>query len=165
LGRQIATIMTKLYHWKLSVCALTTAMASLLSCGNVNAQRTLGTSYFSVTLDTHGYITSMKNTSVTPNKEFSPSDKPSPLLCLYDNKKNLYYYPSAAVYSADTVRLSYSNGSVATVNISAVNSTYFKLVLQDVVPRNGIDVVQWGGGSGGGHVCRKVYKRIENRLT
>jgi hypothetical protein len=136
--------MTKLCHCKLSVCAFATLIASVLSCGSVIAQRTLGTSYFSVTLDSHGYITSMKNTSVTPNKEFSPSDKPSPLLCLYDSKKNLYYYPSSAVYSADTVRLSYSNGSVATVNISAINNTYFKLVLQDVVPRNGIDVVQWG---------------------
>jgi hypothetical protein len=107
-------------------------------------QQSLATTYFSVQLDNRGYITSMKNISISPNREFSPVDKPSPLLCLYDSKKNLYYYPNSAVYNTGSVQLNYTNGSVATVNISTVNNQYFKFVLQDVVPRNGIDAIQWG---------------------
>jgi hypothetical protein len=86
----------------------------------------------------------MKNISVLPNREFSPLDKPSPLLCLYDSKKNKYYFPLHAVYRSGGARLDYGNGSVAIINFTAVNNKYIKFVLQDVVPRNGIDVVQWG---------------------
>ncbi|TDW95915.1 hypothetical protein [Dinghuibacter silviterrae] len=108
------------------------------------AQRTITTQYFSMTLNGKGYIMHMENTSVTPHREFCPSDKPSPLLCLYDSKRNTYFYPIAASYSGRSARLHYANGSVATVTISTVHNQYFKFVLQDVIPRHGIDAVQWG---------------------
>ncbi|MDH7461707.1 hypothetical protein QEG73_10475 [Chitinophagaceae bacterium 26-R-25] len=123
---------------------LTAAACFILITFCAIGQTSLSSTYFSVTIDNTGYITSMKNTSVTPNKEFSPSDKPSPLLCLFDSKKNVYYYPTTATFGSGSVQLNYPNGSVATVNFSTVNNTYFKFVLQDVVPRNGVDVVQWG---------------------
>ena len=47
----------------------------------------LSTSYFSIQINNEGFITSMKNISVEPAREFSPPDKPSPLMCLYDSKK------------------------------------------------------------------------------
>jgi len=136
--------MIKRYLSKLAARKLMAALTLILSSGCAMAQLSLSSTYFSIQLDNRGYITSMKNTSVTPNREFSPSDNPSPLLALYDSKKNLYYYPTSAVYGSGSVQLSYTNGSVATVNFSTVTNTYFKFVLQDVVPRNGIDVVQWG---------------------
>ena len=52
-------------------------------------------------LTTRGYITSMKNTTVSPNREFSPADKPSPLLSLYDSEKKVYYTPQKAIYNAE----------------------------------------------------------------
>lgn len=49
------------------------------------------TDYFSIGINNKGYITSMKNTTVSPNREFSPADKPSPLMSLYDSEKKVYY--------------------------------------------------------------------------
>jgi hypothetical protein len=51
------------------------------------------TNYFKIQIDNKGFITSMKNSMVTPNREFSPADKPSPLLCLYNYKNGKYFYP------------------------------------------------------------------------
>jgi len=110
----------------------------------VDAQWTLTAQYFSITLNSKGFINGMENTSVVPHRQFSPADKPSPLLCLYDSRRNEYYYPVGASYKGNTARLRYSNGSVATVTVSIEKKQYFKFTLQDVVPRNGIDVVQWG---------------------
>jgi hypothetical protein len=88
----------------------------------------------------------MVNMSATPRRQFSPADKPSPLLSLYDSRKDQYYYPVSAIYGrgGKTVRLRYSNGAVATVAISIVDDLYFKFVLQDVVPRHEVDGAQWG---------------------
>jgi len=38
----------------------------------------------------------MKNKTVKPDREFSPSDKPSPLMSLYDGDKKVYYEPTRA---------------------------------------------------------------------
>lgn len=121
-------------------------LLSLLLACSAKAQLTLSSRYFTVALNRRGYITSMVNKSATPRREFSPEDKPSPLLCLYDSRKKLYYYPVNAVYdrARETVRLRYPNGSVATVTISTIGDLYFKFVLQDVVPRHAVDGVQWG---------------------
>lgn len=110
-----------------------------------DAQVTLTCQYSSITISSSGYITSMVNTSATPNRQFCPSDKTSPLLALYDSRKGVYYYPTAATAgTGSTLQLTYPNGSVATVSYATVSNLYFKFVLQDVVPRNGVDVVQWG---------------------
>lgn len=45
---------------------------------------------FKVHVNNKGFITGMKNTTITTNREFSPTDKASPLVCLYDSKnKNI----------------------------------------------------------------------------
>lgn len=136
--------MTKLNRSWLIVSKLVFTISAIFFSSPVFSQLGLRTAYFSIDLDKNGYITSMKNISVSPNREFSPLDKPSSLLCLYDSKKNKYYFPTHAAYSASRAQLNYDNGSVATINFSIVNNKYIKFVLQDVVPRNGIDVVQWG---------------------
>ncbi|WAC10110.1 hypothetical protein [Dyadobacter pollutisoli] len=110
------------------------------------AQHDFSTDYFKIHINKNGWITSMKNVSrPTRQREFSPADKPSPLLSLYDSKTGKYYHPAKAVFDAKklTYRLQYANGSIATVSL-IVNKKYFKLALQSLNPRNGIDQVQWG---------------------
>lgn len=103
------------------------------------------TDYFGIGIDEKGYITSMKNMTVYPHREFSPKDKPSPLLSLYDSDKKVYYTPQKASYDSNTNRfiLEYPNGSVASISLQ-VQDKYFKLTLSDVSPRNGVDAIQWG---------------------
>ena len=103
------------------------------------------TDYFSIGVNDKGYITSMKNTTVSPNREFSPVDKPSPLMSLYDSEKKVYYTPRSAFFNETTncFTLEYPNGSVAEVTLQPCGK-YFKLTLNSLEPRNGIDAIQWG---------------------
>lgn len=110
------------------------------------AQHDFTTDYFKIHINNKGWITSMKNvTGKGSQREFSPVDKPSPLLSLYDSKKAKYYQPTKTTYnkSKNTFALQYPNGSIATVALVA-NKKYFKLTLQSLGPRNGIDNIQWG---------------------
>ena len=109
------------------------------------AQWDYNTAYFKIHINKKGWITSMKNTTVRPNREFSPFDKPSPLLCLYDSKKKVYYQPIKATYNKGDRRLAlqYPNGSVAKVAI-VPHEKYFKLTLHSLSSRKDIDAIQWG---------------------
>jgi hypothetical protein len=110
-----------------------------------NAQIELATNYFKITINSKGFITSMKNITAIPNQEFSPADKPSPLLCLYNSSKKIYFQPQKASYSGSKkmLTLSYANGSVAKIKIET-KGKYFKLTLQSLTNRTAIDDVQWG---------------------
>ena len=103
------------------------------------------TDYLSVDIDRKGYITSMKNVTVFPAREFSPEDRPSPLLSLYDSGKKMYHYPQQADYDKknNVLTLSYPNGSVAEIVLVPYDK-YLKLTLISLEPRNGVDCVQWG---------------------
>lgn len=118
------------------------AMALCLCGGNVLAQRSFKTDYFGIDVDARGYITGMWNRT-RDSRNFSPADQPSPLLALYDEDLKRYYYPRKAKFSKGKYRLEYENGSVATVALES-KSKYFKLRLEALEPRNGIDDVQWG---------------------
>lgn len=110
------------------------------------AQHDFSTSYFKIHIDRKGWITSMKNVTVTAHqREFSPADKPSPLLSLFNSEQQKYYQPTKAIYNKakGTFTLHYPNGSVATVSLVTYKK-YFKLTLQSLHPRNGIDNIQWG---------------------
>jgi hypothetical protein len=109
------------------------------------AQYNFSTDYFKIQINNKGWITSMKNITVKPNREFSPTNKPSPMMSLYDSKKNVYYQPTIATYTqgGQTMVLKYPNGSVAKISIIP-KKKYLKLTLQSLSPRNGIDVIQWG---------------------
>lgn len=119
-------------------------LATVLA-GAVRAQHDFQTDYFRIHINNKGWITSMKNITVQPNREFSPKDKPSPLLSLYDSKRKQYYQPVKATYAKGngTLALQYPNGSVATISIQP-QQRYFRLVLRSLSPRKGIDAVQWG---------------------
>ncbi len=120
-------------------------MLLLLFSFSARAQWDFSTNYFKIHLNNKGYITSMKNITVKPNAEFSAADKPSPLMSLYDSKKKVYYKPTKAVYNKanQSVTLNYPNGSRAKISLLA-KEKYFKLTLQSLSPRNGVDGVQWG---------------------
>jgi hypothetical protein len=113
---------------------------------SAQAQWDFSTNYFKIHINNKGFITSMKNSTVKPNREFSPTDKPSPLMCLYDSKKNIYYKPYKAVYNKANklITLNYPNGSLAKITL-VTKDKYFKLTLQSLSPRNGVDDIQWGG--------------------
>ena len=105
----------------------------------------LSTDYFSIQIDKKGFITSMKNIVVSPNREFSPPDKPSALLCLYDGDNQRYYEPVKADFDKENneLTLDFPNGSMAKISLTT-QKKYFKLTLQSLSPRNGIDGIQWG---------------------
>lgn len=111
-----------------------------------HAQHDFSTNYFKIHINNKGWITSMKNvTGKTKQREFSPADKPSPLLSLFDSRSQRYYQPTKAIFNKtrQAFTLHYANGSVATVSL-VVHPKYFKMKLLSLHPRNGIDNVQWG---------------------
>jgi hypothetical protein len=110
------------------------------------AQWDFSTNYFKIHVNNKGFITSMKNITVTPSREFSPANKPSPLMCLYDSNNKKYYEPNGARYNkaSQLITLNYPNGSIAKVSLVA-KKKYFKLMLKSLSRRNGIDDIQWGG--------------------
>ena len=120
-------------------------MAALL-CG-CGAQKpwSFKTDYFGIQLNDKGYITSMKNITVKPYREFSPADKPSPLLSLYDSQSKVYYQPEQADYDkrAGIITLTYPQGQVAKVKLTPKDK-YLKLTLQSLDNRGGVDAIQWG---------------------
>lgn len=120
-------------------------IAILLSNCTKEEPITFQTDYFKIEIDSKGFITSMKNISKDSNREFSPADKPSPLLSLYSNKEKAYYNPVEAYYSKskETFTLKYPNGAIAEILLVA-HDKYFKLSLQSLVPLDGIDAIQWG---------------------
>ncbi len=117
----------------------------LLSSLYSSAQWDFSTNYFKIHIDNKGFITSMKNITVKPTREFSPADKPSPLLSLYDGAKKTYYLPNKAAYnkSANLLTINYANGSVAKVKLLP-QKKYFKLTLQSLSQRKGIEAIEWG---------------------
>ena len=113
-------------------------------CYSARGQWDFKTSYFKIHIDNKGYITGMKNSTVTPNREFA-ADKPSPLLSLYNYKTGNYFYPEKATFSrSDThFTIDYPNGSVATVKLETLPK-YFRLTLLSLTNREKITDIQWG---------------------
>ncbi len=111
----------------------------------VSAQWDFSSDYFKIHLDQKGFITSMRNITVIPNREYSSCDKKSPLLSLYNTDKNEYYEPVKAKFTKTngTISLTFSNGSEARVLLN-LKPKYFKFTLQSLSPRNGVDDIQWG---------------------
>jgi hypothetical protein len=109
------------------------------------AQHEFSTDYFKIHIDNKGWITSMKNMTVSPQSEFSPVDKPSPLMSIYDSKQQRHYQPTKGEYDKNkqAFTLHYANGTVATVSL-ITHKKYLKLKLVSLQPRNDIDNVQWG---------------------
>ena len=117
-----------------------------LATGTAYSQLDLSTNYFEIHIDKKGVVTSMKNIFITPAREFSPTWEPSPLLCLYNSKKDAYFLPKLARYNSakGELILTYANGSIAHVLIGTKNKRYFKFTLLSLSNRKDIDDIQWG---------------------
>ncbi|WP_156307991.1 hypothetical protein [Sphingobacterium endophyticum] len=109
------------------------------------SQTTLKTKYFQIHIDANGYINSMQNITKKPYREFSPTDKPSPILTLYNSKKKLFYFPQKANYSPSEkiMTVNFDNGSNARIRIDETPK-YFKFKLLSLTNSNEIEAVQWG---------------------
>lgn len=129
----------------LQKAALLFVCLSCFSIAKSYAQLDLSTDYLKVHINNKGFITSMKNIAAKPNREFSPTDKPSPLMCLYNYKTSRYYFPEKATYSASRkqITLGYTNGSVATIRFER-KPKYIKLTLLSLTKRDEITDIQWG---------------------
>ncbi|MGV8136082.1 MAG: hypothetical protein AB2L20_12790 [Mangrovibacterium sp.] len=117
----------------------------IVGCSSVSTQSDFQSNYFKIHIDGKGFITSMKNITSKPAREFSPSDKPSPVMCIYDGNKKVYYKPVSASYnkSQKVLNLTFSNRSVAKISI-VPKGKYIKFTLLSLEPRVGIEDVQWG---------------------
>ncbi|MCC7526614.1 MAG: hypothetical protein IT250_17450, partial [Chitinophagaceae bacterium] len=109
------------------------------------AQWDFQSNYLRIHIDRKGWITSMKNIAGLPYREFSPTDKPSPLMLLYDGNKGQYYQPVKASYqkAGNLVTLRFTNGSVAQIRLQP-QAKYIKLTLLSLSNRENIEDVQWG---------------------
>lgn len=128
----------------LSISLLLTLTILLSNCSKPTESH-FSTDYFKIHINNEGFITSMKNITIEPYSEFSPLDKPSPLMQLYDGKNKTYYKPIKAKFNSKTktFTLDYANGSVAEITMTP-HEKYFKFTLQSLTPRHEIDGVQWG---------------------
>lgn len=119
------------------------AAVLLLAC-RTNGAQSFETAYLGIDVDSRGYIVGLRNL-VGGNRNFSPADRPSPLLSLYDEARQCYYYPQRAVYDRvlRQYTLEYENGSVATVGLEQKDK-YLKMTLESLEPRTGIAAIQWG---------------------
>ena len=132
----------KPFTWLKKIAFLFVVIQTLL-LENDYAQTNFSTDYFKISINSQGFITSMKNISKKPNPEFSA--KSSPLLYLYNSNKQIYYEPKKAAYSKNNnvLTLHYANGSVARVKIETQRK-YFRMTLLSLTNRNEIDDIQWG---------------------
>jgi hypothetical protein len=114
----------------------------LCNCSN-EEQINFSTAYFKIQIDKKGFIASMKNISKNTNREFCPSDKPSPLLCLFDSKSNDILEPIGANYNKaeNILLLTFANNSVAKILIET-KEKYFKFTLLSLSARDNINEIQ-----------------------
>lgn len=132
-------------HCAIRLCVLSASISFLSGCHTEKDTWTLETDYFGIGINRQGYITEMKNTTVRPMRSFSPTDKPSPLLSLYNKEEKTFYYPRQATFDKrrKEITLAYPNGSKARVKLSAQDK-YIRLTLADLTHREQIEAIQWG---------------------
>ena len=131
---------------KVNIYLLMILFLLLLQFGCTNKkQMEFKTDYFKIKIDERGFIYSMQNTTVTPHREFSPKNKPSPMMSLYSSREKKYYEPQTTTWdnTGRRISVSYSNGSVAVIAVQPEDK-YIKLTLLSLSPSNVIDDIQWG---------------------
>ena len=102
---------------------------------------TLQTTYTRITLDGHGFLTSLA--SRQSGKDYLAAGKSSPILSLYENGKPIL--PSSAKYNRakQTLTLAYPNGATATVAVRQ-KEKYIRLQLLALDRRGSVDNIVWG---------------------
>ena len=127
-------------------CSLLITSITILVLGCAQSTQTnFKTKYLSINLNEQGYIYSIKDITKQQPRELSPSDKPSPILSLYNSKLDTLYRPLSAEYntSDNTLALTFSNNSIAEISIEPKDK-YLKFTLLSLTDRDDIEGVQWG---------------------
>ncbi len=109
---------------------------------NIQAQDiVLETQYLKFAVNKNGNLTGLSDKR--SGKNYFPSGQACALLSLY--KDSTYLKPVSASFNRknNIIALKYSNGSIAEIKIVSVG-TYLKLILQSLLPRNGIEAIVWG---------------------
>ncbi len=116
----------------------------MFSCDS-QSRLQLKTNYLNISLNENGFIYSIEDISKPVPREFSPLDKPSPLLTLYNNKLDTLYEPIRAKYniSENMIELGFPNNSVAKIGVDPKDK-YLKFTLLSLTNRDDIEGVQWG---------------------
>lgn len=137
------------YRWKIgninsSLILVIPIMGLILSC-NHNDKINFKTKYLDVGVNNQGLIHSMRDITKQQPRELSPSDKPSPLLTLYNSKLDTLYRPLSAKFTktTSTLQLRYANNSVAEIKVEP-KEKYLKFTLLSLTNREDIEGVQWG---------------------
>ncbi|MCG2462193.1 hypothetical protein K8352_15645 [Flavobacteriaceae bacterium F89] len=119
-------------------------IALVWSCAN-NEPTHFSTNYLDIRINAKRMITSIRDITKVPGRELSPSEKPSPLLCLYNSKLDTLYEPQNAVYreSDQIIALGYGNKSIAEIKV-VPKDKYLKFTLVSLTHREDIEGVQWG---------------------
>ena len=134
----------KIKNIKISIILVIPIIGLILSC-NQNAKINFKTEYLDVTVNNQGLITSMRDITKQQPREFSPSDKPSPLLTLYNSKLDTLYQPVSVDFKQrhNIMELAYSNNSKAEIRVEPKDK-YLKFTLVSLTNREDIEGVQWG---------------------
>ncbi|MBV8251893.1 MAG: hypothetical protein JO154_04730 [Chitinophaga sp.] len=118
-------------------------LLSLLLCAvGLHAQSIrLETKYAIFTIDSKGFISSIKNKKT--GQDYCPKGHRSALMSLYAHKKYILPEKATALKQKNQVILSYPNGSEATIKMDQ-QPTYLRLQLLSLTKNEGIENIVWG---------------------
>ena len=116
----------------------------VLGCSQ-SSKTSFGTNYLKISINNQGLIYSIKDLTKPQPRELSPSDRPSPLLTLYNSKLDTLYRPLSAKFNEpqNIIELAYPNNSKAEIRVEAKDK-YLKFTLVSLTNREDIEGVQWG---------------------
>lgn len=116
----------------------------VLGCSQ-SSKTSFGTNYLKISINNQGLIYSIKDLTKPQPRELSPSDRPSPLLTLYNSKLDTLYRPLSAKFNEpqNIIELAYPNNSKAEIRVEAKDK-YLKFTLVSLTNQEDIEGVQWG---------------------
>ena len=116
----------------------------VLGCSQ-SSKTSFGTNYLKISINNQGLIYSIKDLTKPQPRELSPSDRPSPLLTLYNSKLDTLYRPLSAEFNEpqNIIELVYPNNSKAEIRVEPKDK-YLKFTLVSLTNREDIEGVQWG---------------------
>ncbi|TQO37997.1 hypothetical protein GQ41_2628 [Arenibacter algicola] len=116
----------------------------VLGCSQ-SSKTSFGTNYLKISINNQGLIYSIKDLTKPQPRELSPSDRPSPLLTLYNSKLDTLYRPLSAEFNEpqNIIELAYPNNSKAEIRVEPKDK-YLKFTLVSLTNREDIEGVQWG---------------------
>ena len=116
----------------------------VLGCSQ-NSKSSFTTNYLKISINEQGLIYSIEDLTKVQARELSPTDKPSPLLTLYNSKLDTLYRPLSAEFNLpnNIIRLDYPNNSRAEIRVEPKDK-YLKFTLVSLTNREDIEGVQWG---------------------